>query len=98
MFEERLNELLLPQLLSDHIWHHVHTVMGTWGSHCSMQVATPFSHVSWRHQQAQRRMEQHQCLAVMAGRGALVKPWLFQEWQSNQEWLPTAAERVSVYR
>lgn len=48
--------------------------------------------------EAKRRMQQHQCVAVMAGRGALIKPWLFREWRSDQEWLPTATERVSVYR
>lgn len=48
--------------------------------------------------EAQRRMRQQGCLAVMAARGALVKPWLFREWQQQQEWLPTAEERVAIYR
>ena len=36
--------------------------------------------------------------ACMVGRGALVKPWLFEEVREGREWLPTAAERVAVYR
>ncbi|KAK3241816.1 hypothetical protein CYMTET_48452 [Cymbomonas tetramitiformis] len=31
------------------------------------------------HYEARRRLEQHGCTAVMAGRGALIKPWIFKE-------------------
>jgi tRNA-dihydrouridine synthase len=37
-------------------------------------------------------------LAVLAGRGALTRPWLFEEWRTQQELFPTAAERVGIYR
>lgn len=48
--------------------------------------------------QANRRMHEQGCLAVMAGRGALTKPWLFEEWRTQQEIFPTAEERVGIYR
>lgn len=32
------------------------------------------------------------------GRGALTKPWIFQEFASGESWEPTASERVLVYR
>ena len=35
---------------------------------------------------------------VMVGRGALTKPWIFDEFSQNRAWDPTAAERVAVYR
>ncbi|HVQ29269.1 MAG TPA: tRNA-dihydrouridine synthase family protein [Vicinamibacteria bacterium] len=34
--------------------------------------------------------------AVMLGRGALIKPWLFREIREDREWLPTAEERFTV--
>jgi len=37
-------------------------------------------------------------MGVMTGRGALVKPWLFQEWREGRELDPTAEERVAIYR
>jgi tRNA-dihydrouridine synthase 3 len=48
--------------------------------------------------QADRRLQQKECLAVLAGRGALTRPWLFEEWRTQQELFPTAAERVGIYR
>jgi tRNA-dihydrouridine synthase 3 len=35
--------------------------------------------------------------ALMAGRGALIKPWIFKEWADKKSWFPTAEERVAVY-
>jgi tRNA-dihydrouridine synthase 3 len=35
--------------------------------------------------------------ALMAGRGALIKPWLFFEWAQKKSWHPTAEERVAIY-
>ena len=48
--------------------------------------------------QARRRLEQNGCLAVMAGRGALIKPWLFQEFAEGRAFEPDARERVGIYR
>ena len=36
--------------------------------------------------------------ACAVGRGALTKPWIFQEFASGEEWAPSAAERVAVFR
>lgn len=36
--------------------------------------------------------------AVMVGRGALIKPWLFGEYAQGQALEPTAQERVAIYR
>jgi hypothetical protein len=35
---------------------------------------------------------------VLTGRGALTRPWLFEEWRTKQELFPTAAERVGIFR
>ena len=49
--------------------------------------------------EVKRRMENHGCLSVMIGRGALVKPWVFQEFAENREIFLSAEERVVlVYR
>eukprot|EP00854_Cymbomonas_tetramitiformis_P007884 gene7884-9361_t len=48
------------------------------------------------HYEARRRLEQHGCTAVMAGRGALIKPWIFKEFVEGKEWHPSAWERVGV--
>lgn len=37
------------------------------------------------------------CSAIMLGRGALVKPWLFQEIAENRSIEPTAEQRVGIY-
>ena len=50
------------------------------------------------HLQAKRRMDEHNCVAVMVGRGALITPWIFESWRTGQELLPTAEERVDIYR
>jgi len=37
------------------------------------------------------------CAAVMLGRGALIKPWLFREVAESKEWIPSPVERLAVY-
>ena len=50
--------------------------------------------------EAQRRLSDTPGVsAVMIGRGALIRPWIFAEVKSGAEWLPDAAERATrVYR
>ena len=48
--------------------------------------------------EAARRMNDHGCLAVMVGRGALIKPWIFQEAKEGKELALTALDRVEIYR
>ncbi|GAB4817554.1 hypothetical protein N2152v2_004600 [Parachlorella kessleri] len=48
--------------------------------------------------EARRHLEESGCLAVMVGRGALVKPWIFEEFRLGRELLPTTDERVGIYR
>lgn len=52
------------------------------------------------HYEAARRLDAAQsgCLAAMVGRGALIKPWLWQEVREGRELALGAAERVGVYR
>ena len=50
------------------------------------------------HYEARRRMEETGVDAVMVGRGALTKPWIFKEHAEGKSWAPDAAERVGVYR
>ncbi|PNW77131.1 hypothetical protein CHLRE_10g423400v5 [Chlamydomonas reinhardtii] len=50
------------------------------------------------HYEAHARRTESGCTAVMAGRGALIKPWIFQEYKEGREWLPSTEERVGVYR
>lgn len=50
------------------------------------------------HWEATRRIEATGVDAVMVGRGALIKPWLFGEYAKREAWEPTAAERVASYR
>lgn len=50
------------------------------------------------HFEASRRMQASGVDGVMVGRGALTKPWLFQEYADGATWEPTDAERVAVYR
>lgn len=47
--------------------------------------------------EARQRMEHSGVDAIMVGRGALIKPWIFQEFKNNCEWEPTLEERVDVY-
>lgn len=46
----------------------------------------------------QHRMDNFGCSGVMIGRGALTKPWVFQEYAEHREILPTAEDRVRMYR
>ena len=50
------------------------------------------------HYEARTRVELSKVDAVMVGRGALIKPWLFDEFKTGRTWVPTSDERVSVYR
>ncbi|MGA0869861.1 MAG: tRNA-dihydrouridine synthase family protein [Planctomycetota bacterium] len=47
--------------------------------------------------EAEDRIAQSGCAAVMLARGVLIKPWLFEECASGRTWLPTTEERVEVY-
>jgi tRNA-dihydrouridine synthase 3 len=46
---------------------------------------------------ARDRMEYSGVAAMMVGRGALIKPWIFKEFREQKAWEPTAEERVGVY-
>jgi tRNA-dihydrouridine synthase 3 len=50
------------------------------------------------HYEASRRMQEHGCLAVMVGRGALIRPWIFQEHRDGAEMRLDATDRVAIYR
>ncbi|KAG1659116.1 hypothetical protein FOA52_015909 [Chlamydomonas sp. UWO 241] len=50
------------------------------------------------HYEARRRIDESGCLAVMVGRGALIKPWIFREFRDNAELPLDAAARVGMYR
>ena len=50
------------------------------------------------HYEARQRMALSGVDGVMVGRGALTKPWIFQEFKSGELWTPSAVERVEVYR
>ena len=34
----------------------------------------------------------------MVGRGALTKPWIFDEFKHNRAWEPDSSDRIHVYR
>jgi hypothetical protein len=51
---------------------------------------------SWR--DAKRRMEETGCAAVMAGRWALAKPWLFREFAEERDLALSPEERLAVVR
>lgn len=50
------------------------------------------------HHDAQRRMGQSGVDAVMVGRGALTKPWIFKEHKDGASWNIDSAERIAIYR
>ena len=43
---------------------------------------------------ARDRMEHSGVAAMMVGRGALIKPWIFKEYRERKCWNPTAEQRV----
>jgi tRNA-dihydrouridine synthase 3 len=49
------------------------------------------------HYEATDRWKLSQCAAVMIGRAAMIKPWIFREIKEKKEWLPTPEERIGVY-
>ena len=49
------------------------------------------------HYEAERRMKESGVHACMVGRGALIKPWIFQEYRDHKAWEPTLADRIEVY-
>lgn len=50
------------------------------------------------HYEVEDRWQSSGCAAVMLGRGALIKPWLFREIAEKREWQPTAEERLALYQ
>ncbi|KAF5833686.1 hypothetical protein DUNSADRAFT_9956 [Dunaliella salina] len=50
------------------------------------------------HYDASRRLSESGCHAVMTGRGALIRPWLFKELQEGRELALSAEDRVHIYR
>ena len=50
------------------------------------------------HGQAQQRLSDSGCLAHMVGRGALIKPWIFQEVKEGRELNLDATDRLGIYR
>jgi tRNA-dihydrouridine synthase 3 len=47
---------------------------------------------------AERRRSESGCAAVMVGRWALVKPWIFREFADKRDFVPTTEDRVGVLR
>ena len=52
--------------------------------------------LSWR--DARRRMDETGCAAVMVGRWALAKPWIFREFVESRDIEPGPAERLAIVR
>jgi tRNA-dihydrouridine synthase 3 len=50
------------------------------------------------HEDARAKIESTGVDSVMVGRGALEKPWIFQEFETGVRWNPSARDRVAVYR
>lgn len=48
--------------------------------------------------EAVHRIENYDVAAVMIGRGALTKPWVFREFKERREILPSAEDRVRMMR
>jgi tRNA-dihydrouridine synthase 3 len=49
------------------------------------------------HYEATQRMKDSKVNACMVGRGALIKPWIFQEFQDGREWEPSLEDRIEIY-
>lgn len=47
--------------------------------------------------EAESRMKISNCNSVMIGRGALIKPWIFQELKEKRDLTPSPEERVEIY-
>mmetsp|Transcript_31147 Transcript_31147/g.75292 ORF Transcript_31147/g.75292 Transcript_31147/m.75292 type:complete len:588 (-) Transcript_31147:43-1806(-) len=47
--------------------------------------------------EARMRMDESGVAAVMTGRGALIKPWIFQEFNEGKDWDISLNERIEVY-
>lgn len=47
--------------------------------------------------EAQDRLSMDGVDALMVGRGALIKPWIFQEFSTGRSFYPTAHQRIAVY-
>ncbi|MGE0488360.1 MAG: tRNA-dihydrouridine synthase family protein [Vulcanimicrobiota bacterium] len=50
------------------------------------------------HYEAEHRKTLSGLSSVMLARGALIKPWLFQELREGRELLPSAGQRIAIYR
>jgi len=50
------------------------------------------------HYEAKRRLLNHGCTAIMIGRGALMRPWIFWEVKRNECMDPDAKDRINIYR
>jgi tRNA-dihydrouridine synthase 3 len=74
------------------VWDHVKTLV----SEVPVPVIGNGDIMTWR--DAKRRMEETGCAAVMAGRWALAKPWLFREFKEQRDIELSPAERLSVVR
>lgn len=65
---------------------------------CRLQVPVIGNGDVVTHYEAQRHLLRGGVHGIMTGRGALIKPWLFQEFAEGRTLDPTAAERIGVYR
>jgi tRNA-dihydrouridine synthase 3 len=52
--------------------------------------------MTWR--DARARLDEGGCAAVMVGRWALAKPWIFREWERGEDLEPDSAGRLAVLR
>lgn len=47
--------------------------------------------------EARERLAYSGAAGIMTGRGALIKPWIFKEFNESKAWEPSTEERVGVY-
>lgn len=73
-------------------WNHVKAL----AAEVSVPVIGNGDIFTWR--DAKRRMEETGCAAVMAGRWALAKPWIFREFSSGCDIELSPEERLAVVR